>query len=126
MELRDQRWYVSSPLNLMHRKHPETPSPNLVPTECSNLWLDYYVCVHVKGATTTAPGNPEPTNGGPTPQMPGIVANCKKFHLVASGDSCYDLQTKYSVTLAQLLEWNTEVNDACTNMWGDYYICVGV
>lgn len=58
--------------------------------------------------------------------MPGIIATCKKYHLVASGNSCYDLQTKYSVTLAQLLKWNTEVNDACTNMWGGYYVCVGV
>ncbi|KFY47397.1 hypothetical protein V495_01947 [Pseudogymnoascus sp. VKM F-4514 (FW-929)] len=94
--------------------------------ECSNLWLDYYVCVHVKGATTTSPGNPQPTSGGPTPQMPGIISSCKKFHLVASGDSCFDLQQTYGVSLAQLLSWNTEVNDACTNMWGGYYICVGV
>lgn len=37
----------------------------LQPTECSNLWLDYYVCVHVPSATT-----------GPQPQMAGIISTC--------------------------------------------------
>ncbi|KAJ5097814.1 hypothetical protein N7532_004815 [Penicillium argentinense] len=37
--------------------------PLLQHIECSNFWLDYYVCVHVPGATT-----------GPQPQMPGIIS----------------------------------------------------
>jgi hypothetical protein len=36
--------------------------------DCTNLWLDYYVCVHVPGATTTTQP-PKPTEpSGRTPQ----------------------------------------------------------
>ncbi|KAJ5976027.1 hypothetical protein N7481_009734 [Penicillium waksmanii] len=37
-----------------------------IDSNCSNLWLGYYVCVHVPGATTTA-STPEPTSTGPEP-----------------------------------------------------------
>ncbi|KAB8067108.1 hypothetical protein BDV29DRAFT_186741 [Aspergillus leporis] len=95
---------------------------------CSNLWLGYYVCVHVPGATTTSPGAPAPTGdpSGPTPQLPGIVPNCKSFHLVESGDSCWSIYTEAGVTLAQLREWNTGLDAACSNLWLGYYVCVGV
>ncbi|OBT82153.1 hypothetical protein VE02_09821 [Pseudogymnoascus sp. 03VT05] len=92
----------------------------------NNLWLDYYVCVHIPGARTTAPGVPTPTNSGPTPQMPGVVADCKTFYKVASGDGCDKIGTKYNVSLAQLRSWNTQIDATCTNLWLDYYICVGV
>lgn len=88
-------------------------------------WLDYYVCVHVPGATTTSPGGSAPTSG-PPPQTPGIVSNCKSFHKVAAGDNCYDIQQKYHISLSQILKWNGEVNDGCTNLWAGYNICVGV
>ncbi|OBT40352.1 hypothetical protein VE00_08469 [Pseudogymnoascus sp. WSF 3629] len=94
--------------------------------QCSNLWLDYYVCVHIPGATTTAPGTPTPTNSGPTPQMPGVVAECKTFHKVASGDGCDKIEAQYNISFAQLRSWNIQVDATCTNLWADYYICVGV
>ncbi|KFY33319.1 hypothetical protein V494_07732 [Pseudogymnoascus sp. VKM F-4513 (FW-928)] len=94
--------------------------------ECTNLWLDYYVCVHVPGATTTAPATPTPTNSGPTPQMPGVVAECKTFHKVVSGEGCDKIEPQYNITLDQLRKWNTQLDSTCTNLWADYYICVGV
>lgn len=86
--------------------------------DCSNLWLGYYVCVHVPGATQA------PT--GPQPQMPGIVDKCNKFRKVESGDSCYSLNQAADITLKQFLAWNPKVNDGCTNLWKGYYVCVGV
>ncbi|CEL06011.1 hypothetical protein ASPCAL07123 [Aspergillus calidoustus] len=70
---------------------------------CSNLWLGYYICVHVPGATTTQPPNPGPTEDPSTPtlQMPGIVENCQSFHLIESGDSCWSIYTEAGITLAQ-------------------------
>ncbi|ODM18573.1 hypothetical protein SI65_06445 [Aspergillus cristatus] len=96
--------------------------------KCTNLWLDYYVCVHVPSATTTSPGSSTPTSepSGPTPQMPGIVDNCNSYHKVVSGDNCYNIDQKYDISLSQFLMWNTEVNDTCSNLWVDYYVCVGV
>ncbi|KAL4877047.1 hypothetical protein BJY04DRAFT_231176 [Aspergillus karnatakaensis] len=94
--------------------------------ECSNLWLDYYVCVHVPGAptVTTTSTPPEPTPTGPQPQMPGIISSCKEFYEVQSGDSCWAINEQAGITLAQFREWNKEINAACTNLWVGYYVCV--
>ncbi|OGE55357.1 hypothetical protein PENARI_c004G11538 [Penicillium arizonense] len=70
-----------------------------VDAKCSNLWLHYFVCVHVPGAViTSAPQPTAPT--GPTPQMPGIVSNCKKYHLIKDGESCWSIYTEAGITLA--------------------------
>lgn len=94
--------------------------------ECSNLWLDYYVCVHVPGATTTTAPKPTSEPSGPTPQMPGIVSNCKTYHLIKDGDSCYSINTAAKITLAQFRSWNTQVDASCSNLWLGYYVCIGV
>ncbi|KAA8652421.1 uncharacterized protein ATNIH1004_001325 [Aspergillus tanneri] len=95
--------------------------------DCTNLWLDYYVCVHVSGATTTSQA-PKPTDepSGPTPQMPGIVDKCKSFHLIEDGNNCWSIYTDAGITFAQFRAWNTEINAACSNLWLGYYVCVGV
>ncbi|OJJ77946.1 hypothetical protein ASPBRDRAFT_50762 [Aspergillus brasiliensis CBS 101740] len=90
---------------------------------CTNLWLDYYICVHVPGTTTTTPAAPDPTNdpSGPTPQLPGIVEDCKSFHLVKDGDNCYSISSDAGIMLAQLRQWNTEIDAAWNNLWLGYY-----
>ncbi|KAI0168254.1 LysM domain protein [Pestalotiopsis sp. NC0098] len=93
-----------------------------VNNECTNLWLGYYVCVHVAGATTT----PAPAPTGPTPQMPGIIAGCKSFHLVQSGDSCWSIYTAAGISFDQFLAWNTAVDSGCSNLWLGYYVCTGI
>ncbi|KAK8092265.1 uncharacterized protein PG998_015097 [Apiospora kogelbergensis] len=94
--------------------------------ECTNIWLDYYVCVHVPGATTGAPEPTQAPPSGPQPQMPGIVDNCKAFHKVVSGDSCWSIYTAAGISFGQLREWNTYIDAGCTNLWASYYICTGV
>ncbi|KAK4136081.1 carbohydrate-binding module family 50 protein [Trichocladium antarcticum] len=93
--------------------------------ECSNLWVDYYVCIHIPGAappsTTTAA--PAPSN---SPALPGAVPNCNKWYKVASGDTCETISGKNAVTIEQFRKWNTQVNQNCNNLWLDYYTCVGV
>ncbi|KAJ5793096.1 uncharacterized protein N7503_009074 [Penicillium pulvis] len=98
----------------------------LTSVECTNLWLDYYVCIQVPGATTTPAPKPTTEPSGPTPPMPGIIANCKSYHLVQAGDSCYSIETAAKITLAQFRAWNTLIDAACSNLWLEYYVCVGV
>jgi hypothetical protein len=57
--------------------------------------------------------------------MPGIVSNCKTFHKIVSGDSCWALYTAAGVTFEQFLKWNTGLDSSC-NVWLGYYVCVGV
>ena len=103
-----------------------SPSANSFLLDCSNLWLDYYVCVHVPGATTTTSSTPEPTSTLPQPQMPGIVSNCKTFYKVKPGDDCYSIETAAGITLAEFRSWNTQIDASCSNLWVDYYVCTGV
>ena len=91
---------------------------------CTNLWLGYYVCSHVTDATTTSVPSPTPT--APTPQMPGIVPNCKKFYKVESGDTCNSISAIKGITFDQMLSWNTDIDSGCSNLWSGYYICIGV
>ncbi|PKX91504.1 uncharacterized protein P174DRAFT_462047 [Aspergillus novofumigatus IBT 16806] len=69
---------------------------------CSNLWLDYYICIHVPSIITMLLGALTPTSNpsGPTPY----------------GDSCWSIYTKVGVILTQLCEWNIGLNAACSNL----------
>lgn len=78
--------------------------------QCSNLWVDYYVCVHAT----------------PSPLMPGIAGNCKRYHQVQSGDSCSSISSSAGITFDQFRQYNTQVNADCSNLWLGYYVCTGV
>ncbi|KAM0331443.1 hypothetical protein ACHAQA_003119 [Verticillium albo-atrum] len=92
---------------------------------CSNLWLDYYICTGVPGATTnpTTTAPPAPSN---SPTLPGAVSNCNKWYKISSGDTCDNIAAKNTITVAQFRSWNTQINSNCNNLWLDYYTCVGV
>ncbi|KAH8703904.1 putative LysM domain protein [Talaromyces proteolyticus] len=94
-------------------------------SDCTNLFLGYYVCVGVPGAVTTTTSRTA-TSTAPSPEMPSIVSNCKKFHLVKSGDTCATIEAASSITKAQFVSWNPAVDSACDNLWLGYYVCVGV
>jgi len=89
-----------------------------VGTDCSQLWVGTYVCV---GTTDTAPPNGVAT---PTPVEPGIVTNCKTFHLVVSGDTCSGIAAAAGGTVADIETWNTGVGSTCNNLWLGYYVCI--
>ncbi|KAK3681706.1 hypothetical protein B0T22DRAFT_502239 [Podospora appendiculata] len=102
-----------------------------VGTACAGLWADYYICVGVIGSipntsirtTTTSAGNGIAT---PTPILTGMIASCKKFHLVVSGNQCGTLATQYGITMANFYAWNTGVGSSCGSLWAGYYVCVGI
>ncbi|KAM0424886.1 hypothetical protein ACHAPT_009942 [Fusarium lateritium] len=90
---------------------------------CTALWADYNVCVGVIGGTPTKPDTGAST---PSPVQPGMISNCKKFHLVQSTTTCASIQNYYKITMAQLAKWNPAVGAKCTALWAKYYVCVGV
>ncbi|KAH0525992.1 hypothetical protein TsFJ059_009377 [Trichoderma semiorbis] len=107
-----------------------------VGTTCAGLWPDYYVCVGIKGSTTTKASTttkvtPSTTTKGngvatPTPTQANMTTNCKTFYLVKSGDDCFDIAAAANVTLANFYAWNPAIGTSCSALWPDYYVCVGI
>ncbi|KAK8116045.1 LysM domain protein [Apiospora sp. TS-2023a] len=83
--------------------------------DCGNLWADYWVCVGAPGGEKR-----------PSPLMPGVVDECKKFHKVQPGDSCYSIEQAAGISFQQFRQWNTQTNAQCSNLWADYHVCTGV
>lgn len=82
---------------------------------CSNLWVDYYICVHVPGAApppTSTTSAPQPSN---SPALPGAVNNCNRWYKIISGDSCDTVAAKNTITVAQLRSFNTQINSSMSD-----------
>lgn len=98
-----------------------------VGSDCSSLWLGYYVCTSVIGAkptpTTTKPGNGIST---PTPTQAGMVDNCNKFYDVSKGDTCASITKDAGISLKQFEKWNPGVGSDCKTLWLGYYVCIGI
>ncbi|TLD19633.1 hypothetical protein PspLS_09442 [Pyricularia sp. CBS 133598] len=90
--------------------------------ECRNMWTGYYVCIGVVG-TTPQPPPPNPT---PQPTQEGMVAGCKKFHFVQSGQNCDVISRLLGVSVANIIRWNPAVGPSCANLWAGTYACVGL
>jgi hypothetical protein len=110
-----------------------TWNPN-VGTDCGSLWTSYYVCISIvgvspspttttKATTTTSAGNGVAT---PTPIEPGMTASCKTFHKAVDGDECGTIANNAKITLENFIKWNPQVGSDCSNLWLDYYVCIGV
>ncbi|KAJ5391970.1 hypothetical protein N7509_007460, partial [Penicillium cosmopolitanum] len=91
------------------RSHPETsvmPLPrSIVLLKYSSragtakpTRLDYFVCVHIPSTVATLAPQPSATTG-PTPQKPGIVTSCQKYHLIKDGKSCWSICMEAGITL---------------------------
>ncbi|KAF2223462.1 hypothetical protein BDZ85DRAFT_249410 [Elsinoe ampelina] len=94
-----------------------------VGSSCASLFLDYYVCIGISGGNGGITPLPPPPAVSPT--MENVNKNCATFHKVVSGDQCQALANEYNVPLSAFLSWNPPINSACTNLWLDYFVCVG-
>lgn len=78
--------------------------------DACSLLKDQYYCVAIKAAQP----------------MPGTIDTCKTWHLVASGDDCWQIEQDNGITAAQFNTWNPQVGSDCAGLWLGYYVCVGV
>ncbi|KAI1127539.1 hypothetical protein F5Y10DRAFT_191562 [Nemania abortiva] len=81
--------------------------------------------------TSTATTSTTSTSTGtaittPSPVQTGIAANCDKFLLVTSGNSCSNISTTEGITLDDFYAWNPAVGDTCADLLAGDYVCVGV
>ncbi|RLL93315.1 hypothetical protein CFD26_102048 [Aspergillus turcosus] len=86
---------------------------------CTNLWLDEAYCVKGPATTTT-------TTTSAVPTQTGITSNCDEYYTVVAGDSCANIESLYSITFAELYEWNPAIGSDCQSLWVGYAVCVGV
>ncbi|KAK8091448.1 LysM domain-containing protein [Apiospora hydei] len=99
-----------------------------VKTDCSLLFLDFYVCI---GTTTSTPTNTgtsmattTTTTAGngistPTPTQAGMAGNCDAFYLVQSGDNCAAIASSHGISLPDLYAWNPAIGSGCEALWGN-------
>ncbi|KAF2502967.1 hypothetical protein BU16DRAFT_554994 [Lophium mytilinum] len=101
-----------------------------VGVDCSGIVAGYWVCVAVDTETppSTTP-TPTPTVvPAPAPTQPGLIASCNSFYKVARNDTCISIVANFGnkFTVEAFEAWNPSVGADCTNMWFDYWVCVGV
>ncbi|KAF2634390.1 LysM domain-containing protein [Massarina eburnea CBS 473.64] len=98
---------------------------------CGSLWPNYYVCVGISTAsptTTPPPTTTDPGNGvtTPTPTQADMTGDCKVFHLVVSGDTCYDISATSGISLSDFYAWNPSVGSSCDALLLGFYVCIAV
>lgn len=108
--------------------------------QCTNMWLNYYACVGACSYPSQASSSSvsissvaaSPTSSSscvlvsaPGPTQAGISTQCSTYHQVVSGDSCPSIASDAGITVDQLGLLNPSFGDQCTNMWLNYYACVG-
>ncbi|KAL4860890.1 hypothetical protein BDV12DRAFT_204586 [Aspergillus spectabilis] len=128
-------WWWDNDGSIPCEEMPITWEKNPSVTEtCGNFLVERSYCVEAFGepeSTTTQPPTTTTatttTAGPPGPTQPGQIGTCNWWDLVQSGDSCNTYIQKYpGLTLADLVEWNSEIGAQCQFLWIDYYICTGV
>lgn len=77
----------------------------------------------VTATATTIAGNVIAT---PMPYQVDIVDDCDLFHLVISGDGCYDIAAAADIALDDFYAWNPDMDDTCANLYLGYYVCFGI
>jgi LysM repeat protein len=79
-------------------------------------------------STTTTATQPTTTDSAPSnsPTMPGIASNCDGFHKVSSGDQCYTIAKKYSITEAQFKSWNSQVDASKSFLFSMAFVDMGL
>ncbi|KAK2611937.1 hypothetical protein QQS21_002043 [Conoideocrella luteorostrata] len=105
------------------------PSPKDKNDDCF-VTAQYSYCVLKEDDMNAT--NPTSTTGTPTgttppaETQPGAIKDCKKWHVVQSGDGCYDLAQANHISLNDFYKWNPGVGSNCEHLWLGYAVCVGV
>lgn len=77
-------------------------------------------------STTVAATTTSTSITTPTPTQTGMVSDCDDFYEAVSGDSCYNIAEAKNITLTDFETWNPAVGANCTDLYADYYYCIGI
>lgn len=73
-----------------------------------------------------SPPTPRPLPTPPTPHQSPIAPACRSWHLVSRGDTCSRIEAALGISDADFRAWNGFLDEDCSNLWLDYYCCIGV
>ena len=104
-------------------------------SQCTNLFVGLAYCVFPTAdwnatASASSGSSAPPTTSSlayvsaPAPTPSGTTAKCYKYHTVVSGDYCSLIESEYGITMAQLVAWNTDLKDDCSNLLLGEAYCV--
>lgn len=48
----------------------------------------------------------------------------EKWHVIVSGDNCYQIETDNGITMAQFQKWNPQLDNDCSNLLLNDAYCV--
>ncbi|CAK7197530.1 hypothetical protein SEUCBS139899_000178 [Sporothrix eucalyptigena] len=116
----------------------------VVGSDCSGLYLDYWVCVGIQPQAsltlvyptgTTAipsalPWTPTPLPSvdfrfTPSPTQGPLPTNCANYYLSQSGDTCRKVVANLGyLTQEQFLQYNDYLDGNCDGLWAGVYYCV--
>jgi LysM repeat protein len=92
------------------------------PTSSSTTTTTTTTAAKSRTTSTTTTTTPSPvktsaastsaTGGAPSPTQSGLAANCNKYHLVASGDSCQALESANGISAAEFSAWNPSIDSS--------------
>ncbi|RDA83604.1 hypothetical protein CP532_2869 [Ophiocordyceps camponoti-leonardi (nom. inval.)] len=93
--------------------------------DCHALWANANACVSIIGHEPSAT---KPDNGikTPLPTQPDMVGNCKTFHFVTPGESCWGIADRYGISLDDFYKWNPKTGDGCASLWANANACIAV
>ena len=60
----------------------------------------------------------------PQPTQPGSTCQCKRWHYITSGDTCYGIEQSQGVSAGDLYRLNPGVHQNCDNLVAGDYLCV--
>ncbi|KAI1104573.1 hypothetical protein F4804DRAFT_332111 [Jackrogersella minutella] len=95
---------------------PVPPSPSRVPAQCTPG--------RSTGVAETPTSSRSAAGATPTPCQAGMVAGCRQFYSVVSGDYCQKIADAFSIALALFYGWNPAVGNDCKSLFVGYYVCV--
>ncbi|KAI9036896.1 uncharacterized protein KD926_001211 [Aspergillus affinis] len=96
--------------------------------DCTNLISGLYYCTLPMAdwnkPSTTLITTTSVYVSAPGPTASGTTPNCFEWYVVQQSDYCAKLQAQFGITMAQLQQWNPELNRNCTNLLTGYAYCV--
>ncbi|TPX25404.1 hypothetical protein DIZ76_010859 [Coccidioides immitis] len=60
----------------------------------------------------------------PMPTQPGAIASCGAYYNVVPGDTCVSIARRFGIDYSEVLDYNTQIDSECNNLWVNYAICV--